>query len=290
MAEQLRYPGLPDVKPDPGHVDPCEEPRRLGDSDFHMHRHGIGTEYEHTHTHHHSYQVGGMHGHGFHSRYWACSGDDTFGEEVGPKNPSGAIAPQLERHKYADVFIPFVPGMLQVDLDDLDEYHPDTIFAPIDTSGSQYDYWDLMCSLGERGLPFGIMEHDMVAPHGAYKLLLECPEPWCGHNYKTMRPNYETGGHEWRGIFEEFGHLGPLGLVAFKQPAVDWIGLVLRGWGPVTWSNLDTKVYQALKIPIPPATEGLTCHRHFPDAGHLHKYPELEGVEPTDETPGERPA
>lgn len=288
MTEKLRYPGLPDVKPDPGHVDPCEEPRRLGDSDFHVHRHGIGTEYEHTHTHHHSYQVGGMHGHGFHSRYWGCSGDDTFGEEVGPKNPSGFIAEQGLADD-ARVFVPYVPGMLQVETHRFEYPYP--WWQAVDVSHGQYDYWDLMCTLGERGRPFAIVEHDMVVPPGALRALLECPEPWCGHNYKTMRPDYETGGHEWRGIFEEFGHLGPLGLVAFKQPAVDWIGLVLRGWGPVTWSNLDTKVYQALKIPIPPATEGLTCHRHFPDAGHLHKYPELEGEpEPTGEPPDGRRA
>jgi hypothetical protein len=245
--------------------DPDEEPRRLTDW-WHEHTHG-----DHTHRHDHGpYVVGGRHFHQYHSPARTCSGDDTFGFEEGPRLPSGYVGEQLQEIVATDnVFIPYVPGGLKTDTTVLP-----TSFC-IDVSRSQYDYWDLVCLLGEYGHDFAICEQDMAPPPGSIEALLNCPEPWCAHNYQTMQFNHSTGENELVGIVEAHGDIGAMGLCAFKGEAVNWLGLVVRGWGPITWSQLDGMVYRALRVPKPGEMQGFRVHRHYPDAGHLHAYREL---------------
>lgn len=235
---------------------------------FHEHTHG-----DHQHRHKHTF-VPGNHGdddHGWHSPAGVCGGDDTFGEEDGPRLPSGKVGEQLKAlGAMGDALVvvtPYVPGMLHeqvvamagsTSLSATRHY----VWMPVDVSASQYDYWDLIVAMAERGKPFAVVEQDTVPPPGALDALFACPEPWCGHSYQV-----------WQGdIVECFGDLGALGLTCFKGPAVRWLSLVLRGWAPVTWSNLDGMVYRALRIPEPPALVGLKPHVHEPPATHLHNY------------------
>jgi len=189
--------------------------------------------------------------------------DDTFGEEPeGSRVPSGLVPDQVALLPPGPVVVrPYVPGMLR---------GPDVGY-PIDVGASQYDYWSLLCELCDRGSDFVVVEQDMVVPEGAIEALFACPEPWCGHSYRV-----DAGD-----VVEIFGDLGTLGLTAFKGRAVRWLGLVLAGWPPITWSRLDGMVYRALRIPEPvdcqpgvPGAPALTIHRHYPDAEHLHVYGE----------------
>lgn len=237
---------MPSYRP---HVEPTPLPWK------HSHVHG-----DHEHIHTHPYTLDGGHEHGWHSPVASCGGDDTFGEEEGPRLPSGLVRHQLDVLPPGSVVVrPFVPGMLR--------YEGDTWGYPINVSASQYDYWDLLMCLSERGDDFVVLEQDNVAPDGALQALFDCPEPWCGHAYNVAQGN----------VVEVFGDLGTLGLTAFKGPAVKWLGVVLSGWAPVTWSRLDGMVYRAMRIQRQRSEaandfEQFSIHRHYPDAGHLHDY------------------
>lgn len=224
--------------------------------------HGAGTEHAHVHRHDHPYDPHGRHEHGWHGNPAACGGDDTFGEEPGPKLPSGLVPPQVAVLPPGPVVVrPYVPGMLV----------GESRGHPINVGASQYDYYDLLVELCQRGQDFVVVEQDMVPPEGSIDALFACPQPWCGHSYAVQLGD----------VVEIFGDLGTLGLTGFKGPAVQWLGLVLSGWSPITWSRLDGMVYRALRIAHPPMghdpsqpveMEGFRVHRHYPDAGHLHSY------------------
>lgn len=218
---------------------------------WHTHTHG-----DHPHEHDHDYPQPEreQHEHGWHSPAATCSGDDTFGTESTPRQPSGRVGGQLLGVGPGPLTVtPYVPGMLLA--------NPDG-WTLVDVSASQYDYWDLVVTLAERDEPFAIVEQDMIPPVGALHGLYSCPEPWCGHSYDV-----------WQGdIVTAYGDLGAMGLVCVKPPATQWLALVLRGWGPVTWSYLDGYVYRALRAPRPPNAESFSVHVHEPPAVHLHPY------------------
>jgi hypothetical protein len=238
-------------------LDPARTPAVAQHDRKHTHAHG-----GHEHTHEHDYDPLGDHEHGWHSAAETCAGDDTFGWEAGPRLPSGYVGRQLADMVLLPetVVVPYVRvnrALYQMSAGEV--VHP---WREIDVSRSQYDYWDLICLMAERGQPFAVVEHDMVPPFRSIPTLFRCPEPWCGHSYTV----------EMGDVVDLFGDLGTLGLTCFKGEALDRVAEVLRGWGPITWSILDGSVYRALKIPVPPATSGLSIHRHYPNAGHLHPY------------------
>ena len=227
----------------------------------HSHLHG-----DHEHNHSHEWEPNDQHRHGWHGKAESCGGDDTFGEEEGPRVPSGLVAPQVALLPPGPAVVrPFVAGMLH-----------EGPGHPVNVGASQYDYYDLIVAMCERGEPFVIVEQDIVPPPGAVEALLACPEPWCGHSY-DVAPR-EHNGRVLADVVEIFGDLGCLGLTAFKGRAVRWLGIVLSGWAPITWSKLDGMCYRALRIAEPGTYEpgqpgeGLRIHQHFPSASHLHNY------------------
>ena len=244
-------------------LDPARTPAVAQHDRKHTHKHG-----GHEHTHEHDYDPLGDHEHGWHSAPDTCAGDDTFGWEAGPRLPSGYVREQLDGKFAGFIEVPFVPLVVtpyvRVNRAEYRAAEGERLYPwiEVDVSRSQYDYWDLICSMAERDVPFVVVEHDMVPPPGSIDALFRCPEPWCGHSYTV----------EMGDVVDLFGDLGTLGLTCFKGEALDRVAEVLRGWGPITWSILDGSVYRALKIPVPPATSGLSIHRHYPNAAHLHPY------------------
>lgn len=217
----------------------------------HVHVHGNHT---HTHEHYADPTEREMHEHGWHDPPEAPPGatdfDDTFGEEpLSARKPSGQVGPQLAAAGKAPLIVtPYVPGMLRADIG-----APGVFWLKVDVSGSQYDYWDLLVRLFRRGLPFVLVEQDMMPTPAQLEELWSCQEPWCGISYEV-----------WQGdVVQFYGDLGALGCVKFDLPS---LAEDLATLGPVTWSRLDGMVYGAARA------KGLRPHVHPGQVVHLHDY------------------
>ena len=221
------------------------------EGDWHVHSHE-----DHEHKHAHPYLHGGGHVHGWHGNCKA--GDDTFGEEPGPKAPSGKVAPQLEGLTGPLIVTPYVPGMLQAKPEGEG-------WVTVDVSASQYDYWDLMCRLLERWEPFLIVEQDMLPTPEQVEEVWLCNEPACAISYNTYRGD----------VVKVYGDYGALGFTLLRgKTLMTAILRQLQELGPVTWSRLDGHVYRALRV------AGHRYHVHPGSVTHRHEYPMAEESRP----------
>ena len=194
--------------------------------------------------------------HGWHGN--CKSGDDTFGEEPGPKAPSGKVAPQLEGLSGALVVTPYVPGMLaQQDAPE----ETAGAWVLVDVSASQYDYWDLMVRLLGRQEPFLIVEQDMQPTPEQVDEVWLCDQPACAISYDTYRGD----------VVKVYGDYGALGFTLFRSKVLmTQVMRQLVELGPITWSRLDGHVYRALRV------AGYRYHVHPGSVRHLHEYPPVD--------------
>ena len=213
------------------------------DGDWHVH-----TDDGIKRTHRHPYVPGAQHEHGWHGP----GGDDTFGEEPGPKAPSGRVAPQLAGLIGPLVVTPFVPGRMQAQPEGEG-------WVTVDVSGSQYDYWDLLVRLLDRQEPFLIVEQDMRPTPEQVEEVWLCDQAACAISYDVYRGD----------VVRVYGDYGALGFTLFRSKILmTQVMRQLVELGPITWSRLDGHVYRALRV------AGHRYHVHPGSVRHLHDYPE----------------
>lgn len=160
-----------------------------------------------------------------------------------PPAPSGAVDGQLLEGPER-VFVAYVPGMLRVG-------SCGHSTRAVDVSASATDYWAMLGTIGRRDVRFVLIEQDMLPPLGSIDALLRCARPWCAHSYHV------PGGSLW----DVHGHPG-LGLSAFAPGVLAPLADTER----IRWTDLDWRVAEML------TRQGVECHRHYPDAEHLHDY------------------
>lgn len=224
--------------------------RDLGE--LHRHTHG-----EHTHDHQHP--SGGPHVHGWHSPPWACNGDEGFGLEPDADPQPHLAEPEVLRITPGSLLV-VMPYIKQLD-------RPETIAAVLeqagtvvrqDVGGSQYDYWELTRQLWADQVAFCYVEHDIVIPEGAIAQFESCPEDWCAHDYR-LRP-------EQASIYETYTKGMAFGIVRFRPAIMARYPDLIENHTWRSWWELDGQTVHAL------LARNETCHRHYPDAGHLHDY------------------
>lgn len=157
------------------------------------------------------------------------------------------------------VCVPFVRGMLR------SETHgrvlrswPDCRFAELPAS-SPSAYARLLVSLWAEPGDLVICEQDVIPPPGSLKKLLRCKPLWCVHHYE--------------GRYSEMDDA--LGLVRFSADLKRayphaMTAALCGGVGGHTWPHwrsCDQLIARWLRH------QGLTPHRHRPDAVHLHDWP-----------------
>jgi hypothetical protein len=58
----------------------------------------------------------------------------------------------------------------------------------VDVSGSDHDYWRVLCDYWEPSFDLSICEHDVVWRHDVTEAFDSCPEPWCVFPYDDHTP------------------------------------------------------------------------------------------------------
>ena len=225
----------------------------------HQHVHGSHT---HTHTHPAGEQT---HVHGWHSPHWACSGDDTFGiESEGPTEPDLApeewlrgLEARLEGISSLIVTMPYVPGL------DYPEVVAEVLAQGAavvrrDVSTTQFDYWELTRQSWASGEDLCYVEHDILIPEGCIAGFATCPEAWCAHDY-LLRPEHMS-------IHDHYTVGMAFGAVRFRKELCARYPRLIEDLFFHSWTHLDGQVVNTL------LALGEQCHRHFPDAVHLHDY------------------
>jgi hypothetical protein len=130
----------------------------------------------------------------------------------------------------------------------------------VDVSDHDWAYWRLLCELWEAQQTVVIVEHDIVAPPGAVRAMLDCPRDWCAHEYR-MGHLFGTG----LGLTKLSG-----AIMARTPTAVSRILPQHRGW-----AALDSIVLATL------TRNGEAEHVHQPRAGHLHYADDGTDLRPT---------
>jgi hypothetical protein len=111
-------------------------------------------------------------------------------------------------------------------------------FEPIDVSGADDAYWELLADLWRSGETFAIIEHDIVVPPNVLNSLDDCDEPWCVAKYRYLRGNY------WGLGCTRFA-----GSLTRAHPDVlDYVAtLELSGHPARHWCTLDAGITSALR-------------------------------------------
>lgn len=124
--------------------------------------------------------------------------------------------------------------------------YPQTVLLDGDT-----EYARVLSALWRASESFVLVEGDVVPWPGAVRALLDCPEPWCGHNYP---------------IASGF-NCGTLGCVKFGAALMrQWPSLWVR-WEGTPWRQLDIAVFRAVAA----ATGMIDFHVHTPPVAHARE-------------------
>jgi hypothetical protein len=107
-----------------------------------------------------------------------------------------------------------------------------------------YDYGLYFTTLWASGLPFVIVEHDIIPWPGSVQALIDCPEPWCTHRYPLHRGN----------VALSFG----IGKYVPTGPAPE-------EWAETPWQQLDGAV-----VPVLNRLFGRS-HVHEPPVAHARR-------------------
>lgn len=87
----------------------------------------------------------------------------------------------------------------------------------VDVSGSDFDYWSVLCDFWTPEHDLTIIEHDVVARPDVFTTFEECPEPWCVFPYS----NHSTEDAEaWRNM---------LGCTRFRKELIAEVPDALTG-------------------------------------------------------------
>ena len=220
---------------------------------LHEHQHG-----EHSHRHQHP---GGdqTHIHGWVSPPWACNGDESFGLEADadPDHHLCEIELLQRAPQRLKVVMPYVAG-LDFPACVLTVRRQAGIVYRQNVGGSQYDYWELTRRLWAMAEDFCYVEHDIMIPDHAIAQFEECPEIWCAHDYRLRQDALS--------IYDNYTKGMAFGAVRFRAPLMVKYPTLIEDHTFRRWTALDGQTVNAL------LARGEVCHRHRPDAEHLHDY------------------
>lgn len=131
-------------------------------------------------------------------------------------------------------------------------------WTPVDVTGSQTAYTELMQKLWRAGESFAIVEHDIVPWRGALAELDECHHPWCGFSYP-----FGQGAIEGLGCTRFQDVL----LAAYPSAVDDTLTEATEVHPRGHWCSLDDRLMRVLM------RLGARRHVHGPLVGHLYPYP-----------------
>ena len=132
----------------------------------------------------------------------------------------------------------------------------------VDVSGSDYDYWRVLCDWWILD-DLTIIEHDVQARPDIFESFEDCPHPWCYFRYDNHTPE---NAEAW--------HWGILGCTRFRKELIEAVPDAVVGlderWRD--WHEMSTGLGMKLR------EAGYEPHIHEPPVNH-HRMMNLGGVQ-----------
>lgn len=157
------------------------------------------------------------------------------------------------------VCVPYVRGMLRTETHGrVTRQFPTAELVELPT-GSPTAYAKLLVQLWARPGDLVVVEQDVLPPPGSISRLLRCRKPWCTHAYEGKYSELD----DMLGLARFSAGLKTLHPDGMEQALCQGGG----SWNWPHWRSCDSRLAKWLRL------MGLTPHRHYPDAIHMHDWP-----------------